>query len=181
MLPELPSFRRTIEVARATGAAVYFVHTRKRGGGRGGSQGCFAYPSTRKRHITSVLAEQYRTPRGYCYHTYPSPKDLRISRLCGADFGTMRRPRRRMSFNLSEPKPEEGPLRTSRAELVLRLGWDCLRRVANGVCHWLDLPTSPPQYREDLWHVSEEGGYCGRKRRRSCHHRSIDQEAPYSR
>jgi dihydropyrimidinase len=76
-LSEQLAFTRTIELARATGAAVYFVHTSAR-------EGVEAVIEARSRdlpiyaetlhHYACFSAEDYRRPRGFCYHTYPSLK-----------------------------------------------------------------------------------------------------------
>ena len=82
-LSEALSFRRTIHLARATGAAVYFVHTSAREGveavAEARAQGLPVYAET-LHHYACYTAEDYKTPRGYCYHTYPSlkfPEDQR--------------------------------------------------------------------------------------------------------
>lgn len=84
LLPEVHSklsehlaFRRTIELAAATGAGVYFVHT-------SASEGVDAVAEARARglpiyaetlhHFLSFTEGDYRAPRGFCYHTYPSLK-----------------------------------------------------------------------------------------------------------
>lgn len=84
LLPEVHSklsehlaFRRTIELAAATGAGVYFVHA-------SASEGVDAVAEARARglpiyaetlhHFLSFTEGDYRTPRGFCYHTYPSLK-----------------------------------------------------------------------------------------------------------
>lgn len=84
LLPEVHSklsehlaFRRTIELAAATGAGVYFVHA-------SASEGVDAVAEARGRglpiyaetlhHFLSFTEGDYRTPRGFCYHTYPSLK-----------------------------------------------------------------------------------------------------------
>ena len=76
-LSELLAFRRTISLARVTGAAVYFVHTSAREGveavteARGG--GLPVYAETLHQY-TCFTADHYKTPRGFCAHTYPSLK-----------------------------------------------------------------------------------------------------------
>jgi dihydropyrimidinase len=76
-LSEQVSFRRTLEVARAAGAAVYFVHTSAREGveavAEARAAGRPVYAET-LHHYASFTAEDYKTPRGFCYHTYPSLK-----------------------------------------------------------------------------------------------------------
>lgn len=82
-LSEALSFHRTIRLAAATGAGVYFVHT-------SALEGVEAVVEARGRnlpiyaetlhHYACFTAEDYRTPRGFCYHTYPSlkyPEDQR--------------------------------------------------------------------------------------------------------
>jgi dihydropyrimidinase len=76
-LSELLAFRRTIALARATGSAVYFVHTSAREGveaiveARG--HGLPIYGETLHQYCC-FDAEHYKTPRGFCSHTYPSLK-----------------------------------------------------------------------------------------------------------
>jgi dihydropyrimidinase len=76
-LSEQLAFERTIQVAAATGAAVYFVHTSAR-------EGVEAVVEARAHRLpiyaetlhnyACFSAEDYRKPRGFCYHTYPSLK-----------------------------------------------------------------------------------------------------------
>jgi dihydropyrimidinase len=76
-LSELLAFRRTIALARASGAGVYFVHTSAREGveaiveARG--LGLPIYGETLHQYAC-FNAEYYKTPRGFCSHTYPSLK-----------------------------------------------------------------------------------------------------------
>jgi dihydropyrimidinase len=76
-LSEQLAFRRTIQVAAATGAAVYFVHTSAREGveavvdARGHNLPIYAETL---HHYACFSAEDYKKPRGFCYHTYPSLK-----------------------------------------------------------------------------------------------------------
>lgn len=76
-LSELLAFRRTIQLARATGAGVYFVHTSAKEGveavAEARAQGLPIYAET-LHHYACFTAEDYKTPRGFCYHTYPSLK-----------------------------------------------------------------------------------------------------------
>lgn len=76
-LSELLAFRRTVAVARATGAAVYFVHTSAREGvetiREARAAGLPVYGETLHQY-TCFDADYYRTPRGFCSHTYPSLK-----------------------------------------------------------------------------------------------------------
>src|SRR3989475_8853063 len=76
-LSELLAFRRTIQLAAHTGAGVYFVHTSAREGveavAEARSNGLPIYAET-LHHYASFTADDYRTPRGFCYHTYPSLK-----------------------------------------------------------------------------------------------------------
>jgi dihydropyrimidinase len=76
-LSELLSFRRTIALARATGAAVYFVHTSAREGvdaiREARAFGLPVYGETLHQYAC-FNAEYYKTPRGFCAHTYPSLK-----------------------------------------------------------------------------------------------------------
>lgn len=76
-LSEKLAFQRTIELARATGAAVYFVHTSAREGveavaaARGHNLPIYAETL---HHYACFSAADYHKPRGFCYHTYPSLK-----------------------------------------------------------------------------------------------------------
>jgi dihydropyrimidinase len=76
-LSELLSFRRTIQLAAATGAGIYFVHTSAKEGveavAEARAAGLPVYAET-LHHYACFTAEDYRTPRGFCYHTYPSLK-----------------------------------------------------------------------------------------------------------
>jgi dihydropyrimidinase len=76
-LSELLAFRRTVTLARATGAAVYFVHTSAREGvetiAEARAAGQPVYGETLHQYAC-FNAEHYRTPRGFCSHTYPSLK-----------------------------------------------------------------------------------------------------------
>ena len=76
-LSEQLSFARTIQLARATGAAVYFVHTSAREGveaieqARGAGQPI--YGETLHQYLCHT-ADEYAEPGGYRFHTYPSVK-----------------------------------------------------------------------------------------------------------
>ena len=76
-LSEHLSFRRTTALARAMDAAVYFVHTSAKEGvdaiaeARAGGQPI--YGETLHQYCC-FNAEYYKTPRGFCSHTYPSLK-----------------------------------------------------------------------------------------------------------
>jgi len=76
-LSELLAFRRTIALAKASDAAVYFVHTSAREGvdaiGEARSLGLPVYGETLHQYAC-FNAEHYKTPRGFCSHTYPSLK-----------------------------------------------------------------------------------------------------------
>lgn len=76
-LSELMAFRRTVTLARAMGAAVYFVHTSAREGvdtiREARSLGLPVYGETLHQYCC-FNAEYYKTPRGFCSHTYPSLK-----------------------------------------------------------------------------------------------------------
>jgi dihydropyrimidinase len=76
-LSELLAFRRTTALARATGCAVYFVHTSAREGveaiAEARAAGQPVYGETLHQYAC-FNAEQYRAPRGFCAHTYPSLK-----------------------------------------------------------------------------------------------------------
>ena len=76
-LSELLSFRRTVALARALGTAVYFVHTSAKEGvetiAEARAQGLPVYGETLHQYCC-FNAEYYKTPRGFCSHTYPSLK-----------------------------------------------------------------------------------------------------------
>jgi len=76
-LSELLAFRRTIALARAAGAGVYFVHTSAREGVQSiveaRALGLPIYGETLHQYAC-FNAEYYKTPRGFCSHTYPSLK-----------------------------------------------------------------------------------------------------------
>jgi dihydropyrimidinase len=76
-LSELLAFRRTIALARALGTAVYFVHTSAKEGvdaiAEARAQGLAVYGETLHQYCC-FNAEYYKTPRGFCSHTYPSLK-----------------------------------------------------------------------------------------------------------
>ena len=76
-LSERLAFNRTIQLAAATGAAAYFVHTSAREGveavaeARGRNLPIYAETL---HHYACFSAGTYKQPRGFCYHTYPSLK-----------------------------------------------------------------------------------------------------------
>lgn len=76
-LSEKLAFTRTIQVAAATGAGVYFVHTSARAGVEAvveaRAHNLPVYAET-LHHYACFSAEAYKQPRGFCYHTYPSLK-----------------------------------------------------------------------------------------------------------
>src|SRR5262252_6011578 len=76
-LSELLAFRRTVTLARAMSAAVYFVHTSAKEGvdtiGEARANGQPVYGETLHQYAC-FNAEYYKTPRGFCSHTYPSLK-----------------------------------------------------------------------------------------------------------
>ena len=76
-LSEELAFRRTIALGRAAGAAIYFVHTSAREGveavAEARAKGQPVYAET-LHHYACFSAHDYRSPRGFCYHTYPSLK-----------------------------------------------------------------------------------------------------------
>lgn len=76
-LSEMLSFRRTINLAEVVGGAVYFVHTSAKEGveavAEARARGLPIYAET-LHHYACFTAEDYRKPRGFCYHTYPSLK-----------------------------------------------------------------------------------------------------------
>jgi dihydropyrimidinase len=76
-LSELLAFRRTVALARALSTAVYFVHTSAKEGvetiAEARAQGLPVYGETLHQYCC-FNAEYYKTPRGFCSHTYPSLK-----------------------------------------------------------------------------------------------------------
>jgi dihydropyrimidinase len=74
---EMLSFRRAINLAAVMDAAIYFVHTSASEGvqavaeARGHGRPIYAETL---HHYTCFTADDYRSPRGFCYHTYPSLK-----------------------------------------------------------------------------------------------------------
>ncbi len=76
-ISELLAFQRTIALARHTGAGVYFVHTSAREGVEqiraARAAGMPVYGETLHQYAC-FNAEYYKTPRGFCSHTYPSLK-----------------------------------------------------------------------------------------------------------
>jgi len=74
---EMLSFRRAINLASVMDAAIYFVHTSAREGveavAEARGHGLPIYAET-LHHYTCFTADDYRSPRGFCYHTYPSLK-----------------------------------------------------------------------------------------------------------
>jgi dihydropyrimidinase len=76
-LSELLAFRRTISLARAANCGVYFVHTSAKEGvdaiGEARADGLPIYGETLHQYAC-FNAEYYKTPRGFCSHTYPSLK-----------------------------------------------------------------------------------------------------------
>src|SRR5262249_61750549 len=74
---EQRAFGRTIGLGRATGAGVYFVHTSAREGVEAveaaRAAGAPVYAETLHQYAC-FDAEHYKTPRGFCAHTYPSLK-----------------------------------------------------------------------------------------------------------
>ena len=76
-LSEQLAFRRTTALARHTGCAIYFVHTSAREGveaiREARAAGAPVYGETLHQYAC-FNAEYYKTPRGFCSHTYPSLK-----------------------------------------------------------------------------------------------------------
>ncbi len=76
-LSELLAFRRTVTMARHMHCAIYFVHTSAREGvdtiRAARAEGLPVYGETLHQYAC-FNAEYYRTPRGFCSHTYPSLK-----------------------------------------------------------------------------------------------------------
>src|SRR5262245_63811572 len=76
-LSEQLAFRRTIQLAASTRAGGYFVHTSAREGVEAVAEARAhrlpIYAET-LHHYTCFTAEDYKSPRGFCYHTYPSLK-----------------------------------------------------------------------------------------------------------
>jgi dihydropyrimidinase len=76
-LSEELSFARTILLGRATGAAIYFVHTSASEGAaaveRARGRGQVVYGETLHQYLCHTAAE-YAEPDGFQFHTYPSVK-----------------------------------------------------------------------------------------------------------
>jgi dihydropyrimidinase len=76
-ISEKLAFQRTITLAAHTGAGVYFVHTSAKEGveavAEARANGLPVYAET-LHHYTCYTADDYKKPRGFCYHTYPSLK-----------------------------------------------------------------------------------------------------------
>ena len=76
-LSEQLAFTRTIQVAKSTGAAVYFVHTSARAGVEAVVEARAhrlpVYAET-LHHYACFSSAAYKQPRGFCHHTYPSLK-----------------------------------------------------------------------------------------------------------
>src|SRR5262249_56034351 len=69
--------RGTIQLAAHTGAGVYFVHTSAREGVEAVAEaraGGYPIYAETLHHYACFTAEDYKSPRGFCYHTYPSLK-----------------------------------------------------------------------------------------------------------
>jgi dihydropyrimidinase len=90
-LSELLAFRRTVALAQATGAAVYFVHTSAREGvmtvAEARAAGLPVYAETLHQYAC-FNAEHYRTPRGVCAHTSRPSSSPRTRRRCGTASST---------------------------------------------------------------------------------------------
>src|SRR5881296_3324795 len=74
-LSEKLSFRLTIQLAAHTGAVFYFVHTSAREGVEAVAEaraGGYPIYAETLHHYACFTAEDYKSPRGFCYHTYPS-------------------------------------------------------------------------------------------------------------
>ena len=76
-LSEHLSFTRTLQLARASGAGVYFVHTSAAEGveviGEARSRGQPVYGETLHQYLCHT-ADEYAQPGGFLHHTYPSVK-----------------------------------------------------------------------------------------------------------
>jgi dihydropyrimidinase len=76
-LSEQLAFRRTIALAKAAGVGVYFVHASAKEGvdavAEARAAGLPIYAETLHQYAC-FNAEYYKTPRGFCSHTYPSLK-----------------------------------------------------------------------------------------------------------
>jgi dihydropyrimidinase len=76
-LSEQLSFARTILLGRATGAAIYFVHTSASEGAeaiaRARGRGQVVYGETLHQYLCHT-ADEYAQPGGFQFHTYPSVK-----------------------------------------------------------------------------------------------------------
>jgi dihydropyrimidinase len=76
-LSEQLSFARTVQLAQASGAAVYFVHTSAREGAEiiqdARARGQAVYGETLHQYLCHT-ADEYAEPEGFRFHTYPSVK-----------------------------------------------------------------------------------------------------------
>ena len=186
-LSEHLSFRRTIEVAKARRRGVFRPHLGKRG-----CRSCGGSQSRRPPRLCQTLhhyacfsADQYKTPRGYCYHTYPSlkgPEDQQAlwSGLIGDEVST--------TATDEFPTSLELKLRGKTVENVTggtwapRLEWgSCIRRawVKRGMslARFADI-TSTNAAR--IFGLFPKKGTSQSEATPTRHHRSIDQEATHS-
>ena len=78
-------FHRMIRLARPSGAGVYFVHTSAREGVEAVAEAraTLAHLCETLHHYACFSADDYKTPRGFCYHTYPSLKDATTTGAVG--------------------------------------------------------------------------------------------------
>ena len=120
-LSEQLAFRRTIALARATGAAVYFVHTSAKEGvdaiGEARANGLPVYGETLHQYAC-FNAEYYKTPRGFCSHTYPSlkfPEDQEALWHGLVRDGSRHAGHRRVPDDARAEAPRQAPSRTSPA------------------------------------------------------------------
>ena len=184
-LSESLAFARTIALARATGVGVYFVHTSAREGVEAiqaaRAQGLPVYGETLHQYAC-FNAEYYKTPRGFCSHTYPSlklPEDQAalwnglvvngLSTLATDEYPT------NLELKLRGKTIEDVTGGNLGAEARMGIGYTRGRGQARHV--------PPPlrrhhgdQCREDLRALSEEGGHRPRQRRRHLRDRSRRQE-----
>ena len=133
-LSELLAFRRTIALARRTGAGVYFVHTSAQEGveaiAEARAKGLPVYGETLHQYAC-FNAEYYKTPRGFCSHTYPSlkfPEDQAALWNGLVQDGAVDAGHRRVPDSLELKLAGQGPSRTSRAatsgaEARMGIGW----------------------------------------------------------
>ena len=186
-LSELLAFRRTVALARAMSAAVYFVHTSAKEGvdtiGEARANGQPVYGETLHQYAC-FNAEYYKTPRGFCSHTYPSlkfPEDQEalwrglvhdgLATLATDEYPT------NLELKLRGRTIEDVTGGNVGAEARMGIGYSegVVKRKMT-LERFADITVD--QCREDLRALSEEGRHRGRQRRRPRLHRSERPQDP---